>query len=119
MQSAVSSFECDAAAMEAILGLTTIGDKHIRLDASQPSAAPKTALFATAREHRHPLAQPPIVLPSSESQAEIQRERLMRLLEQQQSWYDAHQQAASAAEQLLSLCEHHQQQWLHPNQQTL
>ena len=35
----------------------------------------------------------------------------------QQAWYDAEQRVALAAEQLLSLCEHHQQQWLHPIQQ--
>ena len=35
----------------------------------------------------------------------------------QQAWYDAEQRVALAAEQLLSLCEHHQQQWLLPNQQ--
>ena len=49
---------------------------------------------------------------------ELKRDRLLRLLAQQQSWYDAQQKAALAAEQLLALCEHHQQQWLQPNQQT-
>jgi hypothetical protein len=40
------------------------------------------------------------------------RERLVRLLDRQQAWYDSAQQAANAAEQLLFLCEHHQQPWL-------
>ena len=44
-------------------------------------------------------------------------EQLLRLLDRQQAWYDAQQQAARAAEQLLSLCEHHQQQWLQANPQ--
>ncbi|MCY2978433.1 MAG: hypothetical protein NTU79_07185 [Planctomycetota bacterium] len=42
----------------------------------------------------------------------LQRERLVRLLDRQQAWYDSAQQAANAAEQLLLLCEHHQQPWL-------
>jgi hypothetical protein len=55
---------------------------------------------------------------SLQQDAEFQRDQLLRLLDQQQAWYDAQQQAARAAEQLLSLCEHHQQQWLQPIPQT-
>ncbi len=133
-----SSFECDALAMDAILGLNAIGEKSFRLDTPQPAVTPKieawrspqaidwaspksstTALPAEVYAPTEIVSVESLHDPLSlETEPAMKRSRLLRLLDQQQSWYDAQQQAAFAAEQLLSLCEHHQQQWLHPNQQT-
>lgn len=135
-----NSFECDSLAMDALLGLSAvanasvalqsatsgthleIGDANIRLDGPQPGSAPKQAFQVYA-----PLRVVPaddlergftqFVLDLDEH-LDSRTERLLRLLDQQQSWYDGQQRAASAAEQYLSLCEHQQQQWLHLNQQS-
>ena len=114
-----SSFECDPAALDFVLGLCVLGTAQLRADAAECLSPPKG---------RVPQVYAPIeTVPKtrtgrdrSESVDDVQwelgsdlkRERLFRLLDRQQAWYDAGQQAAAAAEQLLSLCEHHQQQWL-------
>ncbi len=127
-RSSSNSFDCDSAALDAILGLNPNGQCQLRVDRAE--SAPKSHLGKQPAQVYAPLevvpvASSPSVCESSPvglellSDAEFKRERLARLLDRQQAWYDAHQQAARAAEQLLSLCEHHQQQWLLPNQPTL
>ena len=121
-----SSFECDSSAMDAILGLRPNGNFLLRVDNAglpRPSHlynrdtqvyAPIE--FVLANNNQRDGCSNPRVL-SLEQDPEFKRERLLRLLDQQQAWYDAKQRVALAAEQLLTLCEHHQQQWLLPNQQ--
>jgi hypothetical protein len=134
-----NSFDCDASAMEAILGLSSVGERNVRLDFphsvantkgdawvlsghGNPSPPLPTTNKRSAEVHS-PIDIVPTIHQDDSLRVEldkaIKRERLLRLLDQQQSWYDAQLKAASAAEQLLSLCEHHQQQWLLPNPQTL
>ncbi len=126
-RSSSNSFDCDSAALDAILGLTPIGKRHLRVDRAE--STPKSHLGKQPAQVYVPLDVVPAASTSSVSgskpvglellaDAEFKRERLVRLLDRQQAWYDARQQAARAAEQLLSLCEHHQQQWLQPNQPT-
>ena len=121
-----SSFECDSTAMDAILGLRPNGNFLLRVDNAElprPSHLYNrdTQVYAPielvlADNYQRDACSNPRVL-SLEQDPEFKRERLLRLLDQQQAWYDAEQRVALAAEQLLSLCEHHQQQWLHPIQQ--
>ena len=121
-----SSFECDSCAMDSILGLCPLGNSMIRVDnAESPRRSHlhqrDTQVYApievvlTHNAQRDGCSNPRVL--SLEQDPEFKRERLIRLLDQQQAWYDAAQRVALAAEQLLSLCEHHQQQWLHPIQQ--
>ncbi|MCY2984861.1 MAG: hypothetical protein NTY15_14660 [Planctomycetota bacterium] len=128
IRSSSNSFDCDSAALDAILGLNPIGQRQWRVDSAE--SAPKSHLGKQPAQVYVPLDVVPAASPSSVrgskpvgpellADAEFKRERLVRLLDRQQAWYDAQQQAARAAEQLLSLCEHHQQQWLLPNQPTL
>lgn len=127
-RSSSNSFDCDSAALDAVLGLNPNGQRQLRVDKAEP--APKSHLGRQPAQVYRPFDVVPAASFSSVgdsnpigldllADAEFKRERLVRLLDRQQSWYDAHQQAAQAAEQLLSLCEHHQQQWLLPNQPTL
>ena len=126
-RSSSNSFDCDSAALDAILGLNPIGQRQLRVDKAE--SAPNSHLGKQPTQIYAPLE----VVPAASSSiarysnpiglelladVEFKRERLVRLLDRQQAWYDAQQQAARAAEQLLSLCEHHQQQWLLPNQPT-
>ncbi len=106
-----SSFECDSTAMDSILGLRPNGKSLLRVDNAE---LPRPSHL---RERVSQVYAPIEVVLSLELDAEFKRERLLRLLDRQQAWYDAEQRVALAAEQLLSLCEHHQQQWLLPNQQ--
>ncbi len=135
-----SSFDCDSLAMDTLLGLCSfasdshalrasergtqleIGNTNVRLDGPHLDSPSRQAsqIYAPlevvpADNHSRDLVKSGLSL---DEDSGIRRERLFRLLAQQQSWYDAQQQAAAAAEQHLSLCEHHQQQWLHLNQQS-
>ncbi len=105
-----SSFDCDSSDMDCILGLPTDGSIKLRLDKAESRIVESQIVEAQCRPPCHAES---IVL-SLDAEADFKQERLLRLLAQQQAWYDAAQQAALAAEQLLSLCEHHQQQWLQP-----
>ena len=97
--------------MDSILGLRPNGNSLLRVDNAE---LPRPSHL----HQRDTQVYAPIeVVLSLELDPEFKRERLLRLLDQQQAWYDAEQRIALAAEQLLSLCEHHQQQWLHPIQQ--
>ena len=134
-----SSFECDGSAMDSILGLDTNlgthsqGGRNLRMDSPESSSVPIPNLCRSSSQVYAPIE---IVLqgparsngparcngpdaasvPTYEIDADLSRERLIRLLDRQEAWYDAEIQAASAADRLLSLCEHHQQQWLLTNQ---
>ena len=101
-----SSFDCDSSTIDVILGLSTNGCSKLRLDMPE-SRLPDPHLMESCRRP-----------PCHTVDADFKRERLLRLLDRQQAWYDAAHQAALAAERLLSLCEHHQQQWLQPIQQS-
>jgi len=126
--SSSNSFDCDSAALDAILGLNPNGKLQLRIDG--PQSAPQQHLAKEPAQVYAPLevvaADPPQRVQYSipvghewVADAEFKRERLVRLLDLQQAWYDAHQHAARAAEELLSLREHHQQQWLSTNQPAL
>ena len=97
-----SCFDCDATVIDSILGRRTLGDRKVRIDPAEPARCEGLL--------------PPHKLNGAEHvfeiNASLQRVRLLRLLDRQQEWYDAGLQAAKAAEQLLLLCEHHQQLWL-------
>ena len=116
-----SSFECDSVAIDSVLGLCVHGNAQLRADSAETLKPSQLASRAS------PVYAPMEVVPKSNSRrvgtvrdndlqwelgSDLKRERLFRLLDRQQAWYDAEHQAAAAAEQLLSLCEHHQQQWL-------
>ena len=114
-----SSFECDSAAIDSVLGLCVLGDAQLRADSAECLRPPRgraLQVYApievvpkvrTGRDTNAPAQDLPWELGS-----DLKRERLFRLLDRQQAWYDAGQQAAAAAEKILALCEHHQQQWL-------
>ena len=106
-----SSFECDSSDMDSILGLRPNCKSLLRVDNAE---LPRSSHL---RERVSQVYAPIELVMSLEQDLEFKRERLLRLLDRQQAWYDAEQRVALAAEQLLSLCEHHQQQWLHPIQQ--
>jgi len=127
-RSSNNSFDCDSAALDAILGLNPIDKVQLRVDRAEPT--PHSYLGKEPAQVYAPME----VVAAAPSQrergsnsvglgfvadAEFKRERLVRLLDRQQAWYDAHQQAARAAEELLTLCEHQQQQFLLPNHPTL
>ena len=123
----INSFDCDSSAMDSILGLRSNCNSLLRVDKAElprPSHLNKrdTQVYApievvlTDNAPRDSCLKPNVL--SLELDPEFKRQRLLRLLDQQQAWYDAGQQAVSAAEQFLSLCEHHQEQWLQSNQQT-
>ncbi len=107
-----NSFECDSSDIDSILGICSIGNSFLRVDNAE-LPRPSHLVKRDAQVHA-----PLEVAIADNSDAEFKRQRLLRLLDHQQAWYDAEQQAVSAAEQFLSLCEHHQQQWLQSNQQT-
>ena len=122
-----NSFECDSSAMDSILGLPSNGSSRLRVDDAELPRPPHlheraTQVYApievvlTDNSQRDDCLKPNVF--SLELDHEFKRQRLLRLLDQQQAWYDAGQQAVSAAEEFLSLCEHHQQQWLQSNQPT-
>ena len=126
-RSSNNSFDCDSSALDAILGLPPIGKAQLRVDKAE--SRPQSHLGKQPAQIHAPLSVVPAASSSNargsspvglelHADAEFKRERLVRLLDRQQAWYDAQQQAARAAEQLLSLCEHHQQQWLLSNQPT-
>ena len=122
-----NSFECDSSDIDSILGICSIGNSSLRVDNTEllrPSHLVKRDAqvhapleIAIADNSQRDCRLKPNVL-SLELDAELKRQRLLRLLDHQQAWYDAEKQAVSAAEQFLSLCEHHQEQWLQSNQQT-
>ena len=122
-----SSFECDSAAIDQVLGLCVLGNALLRADSAEGLVGPQFTSRASQVYSPIEVVPKPNINRDIRAQAselewelgsDLKRERLFRLLDRQQEWYDAEQQAAAAAEQLLSLCEHHQQQWLPspPNQ---
>jgi hypothetical protein len=109
-----SSFDCDPAEMDSILGIRSLGDLRLRFDAGsvrEESNSDKPQHYAPIEVVLAKPASSP-GLESESINSEARRERMIRLLDQQQAWYDAAHEAARAAEELLLLCEHHQQQWL-------
>jgi len=116
-----SSFECESAAIDTVLGLCVLGNAQLRADSAEtlkPSQltsrdsqvyAPMEVVPKVNNRHNGTVQANDL---QWELGSDLKRERLFRLLDRQQAWYDAEHQAAAAAEQLLSLCEHHQQQWL-------
>ena len=117
-----SSFDCDSSAMDGILGLNSLASSDLRLDCPQLPLGPKNPIresrVCTPLEFIAADRKPDDSWCLESDSMTRKQARLLRLLDRQQSWYDAQQQAALAAEQLLSLCEHHQQQCLPSNQQT-
>ena len=126
-RSQCNSFDCDPATLDAVLGLKPCVKTKTRIDQSEKT------LHSHLERRPAQVYAPLDVVPAVSSQCErrststgtelaidteFKRERLVRLLDRQQACYDAQQQAARAAENLLSLCEHHQQQWLIPNRPT-
>lgn len=119
-----SSFDCDPCSIDVILGRRIVGDLNLRIDSgssimplTKPTLRPSSSQHVDIRYATSGLQEPQtrIVrkpLPVFEITQGLRQERLSRLLDQQQAWYDAQQKAALAAEQLLQLCEHHQQPWL-------
>jgi hypothetical protein len=119
-----SSFDCDPCSIDVILGRRVVGDRNLRIDSgvsdwplTKPILRPSDSQQVDIRYAISGLEEPQtrIVrkpLPVFEITQGLRQERLSRLLDQQQAWYDAQQKAALAAEQLLQLCEHHQQPWL-------
>jgi len=116
-----SSFECESAAIDTVLGLCVLGNAQLRADSAE--TLKPSQLTSRDSQVYAPMEVVPKVnnrhngtVQANELQwelgSDLKRERLFRLLDRQQAWYDAEHQAAAAAEQLLSLCEHHQQQWL-------
>jgi hypothetical protein len=122
-----SSFDCDPCSIDVILGRSVIGDRNLRMDSGSSAGLRKPTLRPSDSQHdviryaTSGLEEPQTRIvrkpaPVFEITQGLRQERLSRLLDQQQAWYDAQQKAALAAEQLLQLCEHHQQPWLHtPN----
>ncbi len=114
-----SSFDCDSAAIDSVLGLCVLGDAQLRADSAECLKPPRgraLQVYAPIEIVPKACSGRDLKAPAQDLQwelgSDLKRERLFRLLDRQQAWYDADQQAASAAEQLLALCEHHQQQWL-------
>jgi hypothetical protein len=120
-----SSFECESTAMDSLLGIRN--NSHIKRRIDMPESRHRPACHSQIYAPLEVVQRDELSLDqvsrtkviSLHQDAEFKRDQLLRLLDQQQAWYDAQQQAARAAEQLLSLCEHHQQQWLQPNPQSL
>ena len=122
-----SSFDCDPRSIDVILGRSVVGDRNLRMDSGssagrrKPTLRPSDSQREVIRYATTGLEEPQTRIvrkpaPVLEITQGLRQERLSRLLDQQQAWYDAQQKAALAAEQLLQLCEHHQQPWLHtPN----
>jgi hypothetical protein len=122
-----SSFDCDPCSIDVILGRSVVGDRNLRMDSGSSTGPRKPTLRPSDSQHEviryatSGLEEPQTRIvrkpaPVFEITQGLRQERLSRLLDQQQAWYDAQQKAALAAEQLLQLCEHHQQPWLHtPN----
>jgi hypothetical protein len=79
---------------------------------SEPEQQP--SLFGHCAPLRVVRKQPSTV---GDSESLIDRqERLIRLMERQQAWYDARVVAANEAAHLLQIIDHHQSQWLtHPS----
>jgi ribosomal protein S8E len=80
-----------------------------------PGDAPNDRIAKSSQfGHCSPLT----VLPKTEQENEVREsrleshERLIRLMERQQAWYDARSLAESEAAKLLQIIDHHQSQWL-------
>ncbi len=119
-----NSFECESSAMDSLLGVANNSQMKRRIDTGDSRCRPvcHSQIYAPLEVvQRGKVSQNQDLRTKVISlckDAEFKRDQLLRLLDQQQAWYDAQQQAARAAEQILSLCEHHQQQWLQRNPQT-
>ncbi len=119
-----NSFECESSAMDSLLGVANNSHMKRRIDTAEslcrPSRQPQiyAPLEVVQRDKVSPNQDLRTNFIGLVQDTELKRDRLLRLLDRQQAWYDAQQEAARAAEQLLSLCEHHQQQWLQANPQT-
>jgi hypothetical protein len=94
-----SCFECEPSEINSILGLKTLGDMHLRFDAST-SQSPHTISESNSKNR---------LVPTDEDfQTDLLRDRLARLMARQQRLYEAELEQAKAAEQLVRLWEHHQ-----------
>lgn len=105
-----SSFDCDPCSIDVILGRRVVGDLNLRIDSGNSQHVDIRYATSGLQEPQTRIVRKPT--PVFEITQGLRQERLSRLLDQQQAWYDAQQKAALAAEQLLQLCEHHQQPWL-------
>ena len=76
-----SSFDCDSASMDSILGLKTLGERNLRFDRAEPWRI---------QDLPAPL-KPNCSHTVLELDAMLRRERLVRLLDRQQAWYDSAQ----------------------------
>ncbi|MCU0710531.1 MAG: hypothetical protein MUC43_00630 [Pirellula sp.] len=110
----VSSFDTEPREFRQWLVEST-GDRRMRID------LPATPISQVQPKSVYGVCQPIKSMPScTESQppglSEVEKQsRLVRLLEKQQEWYDAREQARVRAEYYLDIIDQHQKQWL--NQQ--
>ena len=105
-----SSFDCDPCSIDVILGRRVVGDLNLRIDSGSSKHVDIRYATSGLQEPQTRIVRKSA--PVFEIIQGLRQERLSRLLDQQQAWYDAQQKAALAAEQLLQLCEHHQQPWI-------
>lgn len=120
----VSSFDSEPREFKRWLAESN-GDRLMRLD--QPNVLETASETAKVPKSIYGVCQPikPVFVPlekdrpfekDSPSLDQTERElRLIRLLEKQQEWYDAREQARVRAESYLDIIDQHQKQWL--NQQ--
>lgn len=110
----VSSFDSEPREFKQWLAESN-GDRLMRLD------QPYVSETAKVQKSIYGICQPikPVFVPDekdSPSLNQTEKElRLIRLLEKQQEWYDAREQARVRAESYLDIIDQHQKQWL--NQQ--
>jgi hypothetical protein len=88
-------------------------DRRYRIDIPfelDNTTAPKYSLYGICQPIRSVPAWPsnPTAIPADGEK----RERLVRLLEKQQEWYDARESARLRAQRYLDIIDQHQQQWL-------
>ena len=113
-----SIFDCEPTEIDSILGRTVLGDRFLRMDRPHQSNGheddgsnfgqqePPTKIETLVQPKLTPLLEADFL-------AMERSERLARLLRRDQAWYDARQRAVQSAEQTLTLCELHQESWLH------
>ncbi|XZE18453.1 hypothetical protein SH449x_003747 [Pirellulaceae bacterium SH449] len=88
-------------------------DRRYRIDIPIECDNASTAeysLYGICRPIRSAPALP--IIPTATPSESEKRDRLVRLLERQQEWYDARELARLRAEQYLDIIDQHQQQWL-------
>jgi hypothetical protein len=97
-RSSSNSFDCDSSALDAILGLNPNGERQLRVD--RAATAPRSHFEKRSAQVYAPLevihAAPTLCTRGSNtvaldlmSDTQFKRERLVRLLDRQQTWYDA------------------------------